>query len=311
MNQSEQVRHNELLLQSQSMDNRFSFRRDYVTTKVMSKLEALFIQDLINRATMKGVYKKIVEEKDGSQPYFLCTVEFLERSLDWEHKTQSRLIGTLQEKGFIRVHYTGLPRKRFVWIDILKIEQAVAAVKSSLNGDHCTSPDSTEQSSLNRDHSYTCKNKKQQMKKGDLASRQVPPFSVNPLSAVLKEAPPPACYEWYDQAHAILRSRKPPIPMSTVTRDNGAKYFHELWKRLDEDSCRIGCFLRAYRKQIHVIEQPIPISVRQLCKPEIFTWIERQFGKLVRKSAGQDRVDLPNGEHKLMPKYQYVYECEG
>lgn len=120
----------EQLLQAQSEQNRFSFRRDYVTSKVMNRSRALFIQDLINRVTMRKARRKIVNEDDKSRVYCLCTVAFLKNSLDWDRDTQAVMLRWFQEKHFVLVRYFGLPRRRYVWINIKEIEDTVYKRKS-------------------------------------------------------------------------------------------------------------------------------------------------------------------------------------
>ncbi len=112
----------------------------------MTKYEALFLQDLINRASMNKTKKKIIqEENDDNQledrEYFLCTVKYLTRPpMSWDKKTQLALIKSLQTKGFIKVTRKGsLLGKRFIWIDILKIETA-------LDNSEKTTPTNTETS---------------------------------------------------------------------------------------------------------------------------------------------------------------------
>ncbi len=119
------------LLRAQSSRNRFSFRRDYATSGIMTKLEALFIQDLINKVTMPKTKK--IEHKIGDgvvRIFFLCTVGYLQRSLAWDKVSQNRFLKSLEEKGFVQVKRLGEKGRRHVWINIKAIEDAVDQAKS-------------------------------------------------------------------------------------------------------------------------------------------------------------------------------------
>lgn len=93
----------------------FQFRRDYVLAGILTHMEALFLQDLINHASMK-------ENVNG---WFLCTVKYLISSLKWEENTQRHFFRSLIEKKFIKVKRKGMPAMRYVKILIGRIEEAI------------------------------------------------------------------------------------------------------------------------------------------------------------------------------------------
>jgi hypothetical protein len=109
------------MTRAMSRDNYFFFRRDYVLSGVMTKYEALFFQDVINHYHAKGTVKKAV----GERRYMLCTVEYLEKSLGWDHVTQSRLLRSLKRKGFLETKKLGCPPRRWVWLNIAAVEDEV------------------------------------------------------------------------------------------------------------------------------------------------------------------------------------------
>src|SRR5262245_39186135 len=84
------------LLRAQAARNHFTFRRDFVTSGLMTRDEALFFQDLLNHAAMCESSGKT---DDGG--WFLCTVKYLRRSLGWSKDIQARLINALMRKDFI------------------------------------------------------------------------------------------------------------------------------------------------------------------------------------------------------------------
>ncbi len=128
--------------------NWFIFSRDYVTSGAMSKLQALFIQDLINLAAMKSTKK----DADG---FFLCTKEYLDSSLRWDADTQKDTLRALKKgpytvrkkvdgimtdvqkegKGFLELKHVGVPPKRWIKLDLLAIEMAVDVGRSDSEND--------------------------------------------------------------------------------------------------------------------------------------------------------------------------------
>lgn len=145
----EESSYHDILMWSQSQGNRFTFRRDFVIFDLLTKLEAVFIQDLINRATMKKIIRKEIEGKT----YFLCTVEFLIRSLRWDRNHQIRLIKKLSEedRDYLRVKKLGNPPSRWMWINIVKLEKdlqnAMKSSSTSFSVDETTSNDVDETTS--------------------------------------------------------------------------------------------------------------------------------------------------------------------
>lgn len=111
-------RYEEYLIRSNAEGNRFTFRRDFVISGLMTKYEALFFQDLVNRAGMK----KTKKDEDG---YFLCTVAFLLKSLCWEPHAQASLLKALKKKGFLDFKNKGLPKRRWVKLHIGEVEEAL------------------------------------------------------------------------------------------------------------------------------------------------------------------------------------------
>jgi hypothetical protein len=113
----------------------------------MSKLEALFLQDLINHSAAP----KTVKADDG---YFLCTVEYLQNSLNWEHKAQARYLSTLTKAGYISVRKVGIPPRRWIYINFRAIEEALdKCIDSSPNGDDQSTGKGDEASSPKWDES--------------------------------------------------------------------------------------------------------------------------------------------------------------
>lgn len=91
-----------------------------------------------------------------------------------------------------------------------------------------------------------------------------------------RELVPDFCFEWNDWAYRILRSRRPPLAMTKVTRQSGAESFHQLWKQWDKDTDRVARFLEGLENNIQKLKKPVPSSVRQLCNPNTVNWLEQQ-----------------------------------
>lgn len=66
--------------------NWFHFRRDFVMTKLLTRNQAMFLQDLMNHSEIHA----------DDEDWFLCTVEYLQRSLDWDRNIQNRMLTRFQ-----------------------------------------------------------------------------------------------------------------------------------------------------------------------------------------------------------------------
>ena len=120
-NSLEEIDYHELLLRAQSGRNFFIFRRDFVTSGLLTHLEALFISDLINHATGEKTIRKTI----GGKEYFLCTTVYLEKSLAWNPSMQTKLFNSLKKNNFVQTVLKGCPQQRWVWIDIVKLENSL------------------------------------------------------------------------------------------------------------------------------------------------------------------------------------------
>jgi hypothetical protein len=106
------------LLAAFNTSNYFLFNRKFVTVLKLSREEALFLQDVINHYGMDGT----VKQDDG---FFLCTVKYLLRSLDWSEATQTRMLTKLVDRKFIKVRWDEKTGHRWVFIDICVIADLV------------------------------------------------------------------------------------------------------------------------------------------------------------------------------------------
>lgn len=100
-----------------NLSNYFTFFRLYY--KVMSRLESVFIQDLVNLSYCTTIHTKII---DGKR-FFMCTESFLFNSQSgWTQDEQRRHLASLQERGYVYCIRRGLPSVRWVSIDRDKID---------------------------------------------------------------------------------------------------------------------------------------------------------------------------------------------
>jgi hypothetical protein len=79
------------------------------------KDEVLMLQDLVNLSCVPTVIM-------GDDGYFLCTAEFLTDSI-WTFDQQRKFIKRVEEKGYIKIKQKGLPARRWVFVDVDKIER--------------------------------------------------------------------------------------------------------------------------------------------------------------------------------------------
>lgn len=114
------------LLRAKDSGNYFTFFRLY--TRIMTKLTGLFLQDLINLASMSRTKKT---EIDGEE-YFQCTVGFLENSgIGWTEKEQEYHLQELVKKGYVKRTKRGAPPTRWIYIDLEKIERDLDGLEDS------------------------------------------------------------------------------------------------------------------------------------------------------------------------------------
>lgn len=100
--------------------NYFRFFRDYL--KIMSRLDALFLQDLMDLSASSKLATRTINGKE----YFLCTIEFLEKSgCIWTKQEQRPRIKSLLKNKFIHVRRLGIPPRRWVYIDYVGITEAL------------------------------------------------------------------------------------------------------------------------------------------------------------------------------------------
>lgn len=118
------------LSRSNAHGNYFTFRRDYVTSGLLTKIQALFLQDLINLGYMKETQGKV-----GADGYFVCTADTLNKSLGWDNKSQHDLLVKLRDLGFIDFKRKGIPPKRHVYVDLMAIEKALDDQLGSQSGE--------------------------------------------------------------------------------------------------------------------------------------------------------------------------------
>ena len=106
-----------------STGNYFIFNRDLVVLLGLDHKEALILQDMANLAGLSGVKK----DKDK---FFLCTSKFLEKTSAFPHATQTRLLTSLVEKGYVKLKKVGMPPQRWVRLNLVKLWDDVGKAKS-------------------------------------------------------------------------------------------------------------------------------------------------------------------------------------
>lgn len=112
--------HRRHLERARATSNYFTFFRLY--TKIMKKLEALFLQDIINISSLDKIIHRTFDNKE----YFMCTEEFLSNSsIGWSKKEQRNHLQTFRSKGYISITKKGIPACRWIRINLEKIELAL------------------------------------------------------------------------------------------------------------------------------------------------------------------------------------------
>ena len=73
--------------------------------------------DLIKEVGLNSaiVYSELKEKYDqNNQQGFICTIEDLEYECNVSKAQQKQILDSLQEKGYIKVNYKGIPRHRYI-----------------------------------------------------------------------------------------------------------------------------------------------------------------------------------------------------
>lgn len=129
------------LARAKNTSNYFTFFRLHY--KIMSRLDALFLQDLGNLLDSPKTKRK----KFDGEVYRLCTSAFLENSAgEWTRREQEPRLASLKKAGFIKTLKKGIPPRRWVRIEYKKIEDALdsvgtnSGIRSSPNGGDSSSP---------------------------------------------------------------------------------------------------------------------------------------------------------------------------
>lgn len=127
------------LFRARNGGNYFTVFRPFY--RILSKLDTLFIQDLINLQTINKTL--------GDDGFFMCTAAYLEQ-IGWTVKEQELRFKSLTQIGgsrpFIRIERRGIPACRWVYIDIESVELTLDAVpenpddKSPPIGGDCLPP---------------------------------------------------------------------------------------------------------------------------------------------------------------------------
>lgn len=311
------------VLRARSTRNHFTFTRDYVDLIPSKKLGGerytdstrrdvvLFLQDVINRASMPKARRVVVTEPDDDgneveREYVQCTVKYLRTGpMRWSSETQKAYLELLARLGYVRYRRMGVPGKRHVWVDLLKLETDLdgAAEPPSGGKNPLTSRGETQwgekpphwSGEKPPQNKGTPNGVPKEGKKGAAgkAGRPSPPpvkslpFSGKPAPGKPKrrlDEPPPPCYGWEKELRRILREHN--VRITKWTREGGAQSFRKLRRWSGDDDGRINVLLTVYDKDFDTPGLPTVTSVHDFCKPRIFTWIE---DRLVKAKARKDR----------------------
>lgn len=121
-----------------SISNHFTFQRNFLL--VMSLNEAVFVQDLLNRAAGKNAKVRLLcrRSDEAVVPFFRCSIKFLSRDrnpLQWNKDQQMYLLRKLAKRGFLYsiIIKKAYDNQRWVFIDVAAIHNAIATVQAKRN----------------------------------------------------------------------------------------------------------------------------------------------------------------------------------
>lgn len=124
------------IIRARNTGDYFLFFRSFNFIPGMSRIDSHLLQDLMNLVAMKqrarhnpngwkaDRYSRRMAETD----FYLCTNEYLRKTSNWTDKELKVHIGRLRDLGFVEVVMAGVPAKRYVRLDIIRIEAALDGV---------------------------------------------------------------------------------------------------------------------------------------------------------------------------------------
>lgn len=107
---------NDRLLAAGAKRNWFIFRRDFVASGLMTKLQALFYQELVNFSQKP----RMIWDKDK---FFLCTLRYLYKSMRWGFSQQGDMLRALSKKGFVETKT--IDKQRWVKVWAINVQEAL------------------------------------------------------------------------------------------------------------------------------------------------------------------------------------------
>lgn len=117
--QDERAEERKILLKAFTSGTWFQFPKQFLLS--MSYGETIFLSFLINHASVVGA-----EEKHAG--WFYCSMKTICRELYLRNtKQQSRIIKSLEDKGFIETTVRDIPARRYIRIRILEIVEHLKA----------------------------------------------------------------------------------------------------------------------------------------------------------------------------------------
>ena len=293
--------------------NWFVFYRPLVRVTAC-KLDALFLQDLINIASMPGTVHKIIDGKS----HFLCTTEFLERSgIGWTVKEQATRFAALREAGLIQTVKVGIPPRRWVHIDEKRIEASIDgetgensdAYRSCPNGHDRSCPNGNERCRPNG-HEHIEEVRKEKGRKREAA---LPPVSPAPApfgprnghanGNGFHKPKSPAPEAELKQARKELKGGLQRLGVRWVdneTVQSGCDHLGEVRKRDPNYLTVIKSFVASYRQR-EQLQLPIISSCNQFAVH--YDWLKgnlKKAGVAVKEEMVNTWVDCGNGNRKMV-----------
>jgi hypothetical protein len=260
--------------------NYFLFFRPY--TKLMNKTTALFLQDIINIASLPSTTKKDIEYKEGvKKEFFKCTEGFLKDSqLEWTTEEQKYHIEALKKKRYvIRIRH-GIPGVRWLHINIEKLETDLDDLEESTSQSAGKHPDQSGGFYPERPGGFYAVNKDTtnvvSRKKEEGKLRASDPPALNGLlpkveySTEMKQAVR-RIYEVVKKMNGSSRSG-----WNHNSESSGCRKLSVLQKRI-KDFPRIERAIKCCETFVDCYKSkklPHLDSIDDFCKRKVFQWIE-------------------------------------
>jgi hypothetical protein len=257
--------------------NFFHFFRDYL--KVMTLEEAVVLQSIVNMG--RG--------NSDSTGWIPCTADYLHKTLNIGRRCRDRAVSGLEEKEYLETKLSGVPAKKYVRVDLIRVEEAIDSVCTQVSKLDCPPVGQTGLPTGEQHKEKKTSSSKTKRGKGSVAPRPSPAPSGEDGGLLFSSRPSArwAVLPCHLANASRLRDYFTQQKSSFTSQYNRQKWGRNLQTFADSvGSDRLQTVLD-YLLQHHT-GRPKIVSVEQFTTPKMFEWLADEMDK--RCGTGSDTV---------------------